>query len=85
MPRHTIHEVAVNAKLMVHSFGDKKESLKGGSLFDLVSNSSDSQLVLMALDMLEDKNYHAALFVTAILSERSNNRRRKKELEELNK
>ena len=85
MPRHTIHEVAVNAKLVVNSYGNKKENLTGGSLFDLVSSSSDSQLTLMTLDMLEDKNYHAALFVTAILSERSNNRRRKKELEELNK
>ena len=85
MPRHTIHEVAVNAKLMVHSFGSKKESLTGDQLFNLLSSSSDSQLTLMVLDMLEDKNYHAALFVTAILSERSNNRRRKKELEELNK
>lgn len=84
-PRHTLHEVAVNAKLTVTSYGNKQEKATGGSLFDLMTGCSDSQVTFIILDMLENKNYHAALFLAAILSERSNNRRRKKELEVLSK
>lgn len=85
MPRHTIHEAAVNAKLTVQNIGGKL--IGGGSftMFDMFTIISDSQVEDMLSSAVADKQYGSALFLSAILAERKNNQRRKKELEELSK
>lgn len=85
MPRHTIHEVAVNAKLTVDKFGSLIDNETGMTAFDTISSIQDSQIVEFINDAISEESYSGALFMLAILAERQNNQRRKAELEELNK
>ena len=85
MPRHTIHEVAVNAKLTAEKFGGLIEKESGLTVFEIISEVNDAQLIDFINDAISEGGYSQALSMIALLAERQNNQRRKAELEELNK
>ena len=84
MPHPKLNRVVVNAKLVIEKLGElEKES--GWTVFEIMSEMDDEQLISFIDDAISEGDYSQALFMIALLAERQNNQRRKAELEELNK